>query len=153
MLWCLVLLGALLTRKSTGFRLFPGERMERLFGSDFEDIGLPGALRDDFTEKSFAGRSQNDIRLPFGANPQVKHIENFRFFNNDRFRYNYQANLHTAWIENQDWRLDPTTNGPLTQYSKPHNPEDSYGKIDKFCRKRASQRAGLSPPVCSDYFN
>lgn len=146
-MWCLLLLGAYLSKKSKNSSIgkwFPGEKVDRLYGSDFEDMELPRELHQDVFEKSFAARSQNDIRLPFGANPQVKHIENFQFFDNERFRKNYQAHLHTAWIENNDWRLDKTTNSILTQYSKPHNPEKSYERIGQYCEKRHRQRGSPS---------
>lgn len=154
MIWCLLLLlGGYLTRRSGGsFQWFKSEKMDRLYGTDFEDVRLPNALRDDFFEKSFPARSQHNIRLPHGPNPQVKHVENFRFFDDDRFRNRYQMNLHEMQVENQDWRLDDTTFGVLNSYMKNHNPENSYGKIGQFSKLRrgTADPAGLfaSSSVC-----
>lgn len=141
MLWCLLLAAGVIT-KFFGFSGYQDSGMPvnrkslaRLSGSDFEKIRLPYLHRDDFTERSFQGRTQNDIRLPHGANPQMKHIENLRFFHNKKFQKRYQKNLHTTLIENNNWKMDKTQYGLLGGYAKVHNPENNYAEIKRFSNR------------------
>lgn len=139
MLWCLLLAAGVIT-KYLGYGGYQGKGkfpvsekpFPHLFGSDFEDARFPNRYRDDFTEKSFTAQNQNNIRLPHGANKQMKYVESFAFINHDKYKRKYQENLHNAWIENQDWRMDYTTFGKLNSYSKPHNPENNFSRIARF---------------------
>lgn len=73
-------------------------------------------------EQSFAGRTQKEIRSPFGPNPQQHNIIDQKFVDNHDFQQKYRLNLHQMFIENNDWRLDPTMNGPYHFYQDPHQP-------------------------------
>lgn len=151
MLWCLILIGAYLTRLSRNtFSWIPGQQVTNLHGTDFEQERVPGVLRDAVFEQSFAARPKYNIRLPHGPSNQVKHIENFKFFDNERFRKNYQANLHTAWIENNNWQLDVTQKGIMNGFAVPHDPEDNYRAIANF-GKRSALRF-INTPGTRNYF-
>jgi len=105
---------------------------------DFPNIpnslsGLQHRFREDWNAQSFAGRPQTELRNPFGPNPQQKYIQEMDFFDNQYYQDNYKLHLKTARIDNQDWRLDLTTNGVLNNYpQQPHLPEDNIRRISEF---------------------
>ena len=102
---------------------------------DFPNIpnslsGLQHRFREEWNAQSFAGRPQTEVRNPFGPNPDQKYIQEMDFFDNEYYQKNYQLNLKTVRIDNQDWRLDLTTNSVLNNYpQQPHLPEDNLTKL------------------------
>lgn len=98
--------------------------------------GYPHRFRENRNDWSFAGHTQMNVRLPYGPNPEApKRIADQSFFNDKRYMDKYQANLKRTWIDNQDWRLDPTTghNSPyINPAGNPHIPEKNLDKLKNF---------------------
>lgn len=105
---------------------------------DFPEIpnslsGMQARFRDTWNADSFPARTQVDLRLPHGPNPQQKYIQEMKFFDNPYYQQQYKEHLKTAKIDNQHWKLDVTTNGVFNNYAqKPHQPEDNIKKIGMF---------------------
>lgn len=90
----------------------------------------PSRFRENQNELSFAGRTQMNVRNPFGPNPQQKYVQEMKFFDDDTVQHNYAENLRQMHIQNQDWRLDPTTNSHLNNFAqRSHQPEDNLRRI------------------------
>lgn len=99
--------------------------------------GYPHRFRENQNDWSFAGRTKLDLRLPFGPNPQQKYIQEQKFFSDTTTQKNYSENLRQMHIENQDWRLDLTTNSRLNNFAeKPHMPENNLRRLNVFSVER-----------------
>lgn len=92
----------------------------------------PARFYDGEFEQSFAGRTQANIRMPFGPNPQEKNIIEHKFINNADYQNKYRMNLKQMFIDNNDWRLDPVMNGPDHFYQGAHQPIDRLDQIADF---------------------
>lgn len=99
----------------------------------------PDRFREDHYERSFAGHSQFNVRLPHGPNPQQKYIQEQAFFDDETYQKEYKDHLNMMQIKNQDWRLDQTTNSQYNNYSKPHQPENNINQILLFSNRRQSK--------------
>ena len=88
---------------------------------------------DNEFNQSFAGRTQLNVRNPFGPNPQDKNIIDKNFVNDHKYQREYQTNLAQMYIQNQDWRLDDQMNGsPVGNYVMHHQSLDNLKKMENF---------------------
>lgn len=92
----------------------------------------PPRFVDGEFEQSFAGRTQKEVRSPFGPNPQQKNIIEQKFVDSHEYQQKYRLNLHQMHIDNNDWRLDPVMNGPFHFYQGPHQPIKRFDEINSF---------------------
>lgn len=93
----------------------------------------PFRMVDDEMLGSFAGRTQINVRAPFGPNSQEHHVIDKNFVNDREYQRNYQTNLTEMRIVNQDWRLDDNMNGsPEGKYLQQHRPLDNLHHIRAF---------------------
>lgn len=92
----------------------------------------PHRFVDGEFEQSFAGRTEMNVRAPFGPNPQQKNIIDQKFMSDHTLQKKYQLNLKQMHIDNNDWRLDPIMNGPFHFYQDPHQPIRRLDQIKDF---------------------
>lgn len=101
--------------------------------------GYPQRVRENQNEWSFAARKQLHVRLPHGPNPQQKYIQEQKFFDDERLQKNYRDQLRVMRIENQDWRLDHTTNSQLNNFLQNISPEDHLQRIRNFSERNTNE--------------
>lgn len=118
------------------------------------EIRLPMIFEDDRLEKSFAGQIHNDVRAPFGPDRKVRDIDDTSYFDSNTYRMKRRQHLTDMTVENQDWRLDPTTNSDLnnTNGSWHTNEPEAVRSISKywnqnFCKQR--QKINCEIPTAS----
>jgi len=104
---------------------------------------LPGKLRVNPQEESFAFQDQTHVRLPYGGNPDFnRNVADVTLIDTDEYRESYQINQHDLRVKTEYRLLDDAFFSPKNNFSTFHMVEADIQKIDDYWQKRRAERAG-----------